>query len=301
MSLPNRSIEQYDLGAWQEFIGMHENPPGHTVPESLHRDLLEYRPRQDDLRHLSPSVFETIFVEIRRWAGQYAEQFNPAYHNTAHFDEVVVDATALLSASTTCPGAINQAVILAAAGHDFAHPGYAIRQEAISAGVPVIQDLSIGLNPSNEQISAYMVDLVLKQHPTVTAPMRLLIYRLIWATTFGNPKIAPVSELERLVVSADLSPNESFLDWYKKAIDITFREHLPGGMRPVTWDEWVQCRCQFFRGYLQENMTPDALHIWQSQIHEIERCLRMLEAAPVTAEEIAMNHICRKMVAEFLE
>lgn len=236
------------MTTWKEYLGDHPNP--YDLPPALATALEGY-----DLEHAEPTAFEparfaVILGDVLARATASVVAFGPpAYHNGRHFVEVVANARQLIEAQTV-PDAIRQALLFAAAGHDFAHPGATFRKDA-QRGVP-LPDLGEGI--ATEAVSALLVNALAEEYGFNPAA-RLFIARSIGATTFGNPDIGPRSPLEAILVCADVAPNDTFLVWYAKGVDVTFHER-PAKPAPTTFSGWIDNRLGFINYYLVSFFDP---------------------------------------------
>ncbi len=229
---------------WKDWIGTYNSP--YELPPNLERILAVVDPDRIELTAFDQARFAVILQDMLRRAARSVMEFGPpAYHNGQHFVEVVENVLLLLHARVDpVPEAVRQALVFAAAGHDFAHPGATYRKDAVN-GRPLPE---LGDEMATEEVSARIVDDLAHEYAFNPAA-RLFIFRAIGATTFGNPAIGPQSPLERILACADVAPNDPFLVWYKKGVDVTFHE-CPAKPAPTTFSGWLKNRLGFIDYYL---------------------------------------------------
>ena len=239
------------MTTWRYWVGDH--PHYYPLPPVLERDLagcdLDAAPVAMD-----PADFRRALGAVLHVAAQSVQPFGqPAYHNGQHFVEVVGNTRLLLDAlEQPVPEAVRQALLIAAAGHDFAHQGSTFRRDAPN-GKPLPE---LGDDVATEQVSAILMYELARVYG-FTPPARLFIVRAIHATTFGNPAISPQSPLEKLLACADVAPNTpQIVAWLKHGVDVTFGER-PAKPAPTTFSGWVANRMGFIDYHLMNFVTPE--------------------------------------------
>lgn len=236
------------MTTWKKYLGNHPNP--YDLPPALAAALEGYDLEHAELTAFEPARFAVILGDVLARATASVAAFGPpAYHNGRHFAEVVVNARKLLGVETV-PDAVRQTLLFAAAGHDFAHPGATFRKDA-PHGMPRPE---FGDAIATEAVSALLVDALAEEYGFSPAA-RLFIARSIGATTFGDPNIGPRSPLEALLTCADVAPNDTFLVWNAKGVDVTFHER-PAKSAPTTFSGWIGNRIGFIDFYLSNFFDP---------------------------------------------
>jgi len=258
----------------QHWIGDH--PDHYPLPPTLERDLGDHRRNHLRLQAIESRLWEVLLPLMLKEAADSVKPFGPpAYHNGGHFATVVDNIEALTRAGGghsihNKEWAVAQGLMIAAAGHDFAHQGSTLRSDA--PGKIALPNLGLGIR--TEEVSAILVDQTLKRF-NVDVGMRLFVCRHIWATTFGNPKVKPVTKTEYMLALADVAPVLPPLQLLTQGIRVVYEEVPPGGKRPKTWSSWIESRkgfSRYVRGLLER--VPEARTLrWSMNLNNFERML----------------------------
>ncbi|MSU75526.1 MAG: hypothetical protein EXS55_03375 [Candidatus Magasanikbacteria bacterium] len=237
------------MTTWKKWVGDHPNY--YVLPPELAKLLAEYDLDGAELIEFDSARFDEILTEVLRTATESVQPFGPpAYHGGAHFNDVVSNVRTLLAANDEqVPVAVQQALLFAAATHDYAHQGATFRKDAVN-GLPLPE---LGTDIATEQVSAILAD-ELAERFGFSPAARMFIARSIHATTFGNPSISPQSVLEKLLAAADVGPNDTFEDWLRKGVAVTFGEK-PAKPAPTTLSGWLGNRMGFVDYYLANFVT----------------------------------------------
>jgi len=255
-----------------DWIGDH--PDHYPLPSTLEADLEDHRRDDLELKAIEQDPWAALLPFVLRRAAKSVEPFGPpAYHNGEHFATVVRNVANLMTALTDLslyPESVTQGMMLAAAGHDFAHQGSTLRRDA--PGEVARPDL--GMDISTEEVSALLIDEILR-HAGVDVAMRLFVCRHIWATTFGNPNVRPITRTEHMIALADVVPVLPPFQLYMQGIQVIYREVPPGGKRPTTMTEWLTSR-KGFTGYVRsllEKVPMGKFLGWEENLDAYDRML----------------------------
>jgi hypothetical protein len=273
---------------WGHVLGKHPNH--HDLPGTLAAVTDLERASKMPLVAISGGCFPYVLGNLLDRACRSVEFSNPAYHNGSHFREVVANVH-LLAGVREVPlhAAVVQGMLLAAAGHDFGHPGSSLRADA---PMGVISP-ELGVVISNEEVSAILVDEILAE-AGVDPAMRVFVARLIWATTFGS-SIRAQTGPERLTVLADIAPNDSFMRWIEKSISTSLGER-PAKPITGTFTGFLSARLAFIDDAVRPALTPEAAALgWDRNLDAYACTVHRL----LKGEDAVLGTILKSMLAPY--
>lgn len=228
-----------------------KNTGMNVLPPKLAEAVLSSRwdPAAEPATGVEPQRFLLLAAELLRMAGNSVKPFDPKYHNPEHFRGVcegVREQLWQLQREGSSPSSgIRHSLLLAAAGHDWGHPGSTLRRDA-PRGVP-FPELSLAL--SNEMVSAIAVD----------------AWAASCAVPLGVRGKGPQTEYEQILVCADIIPEEDFWRRHESGLEVTYGE-IPAKPSPETFDKWVAGEIRFL-SHVEENLTPPAHTLgWGSRV-----------------------------------
>jgi hypothetical protein len=273
---------------WGDVLGKHPNH--HPLPGALAAVTDLECASEEPLVAISMGRFPYVLGNLLDRACRSVEFSKPAYHNGSHFREAVTNVH-LLAGVRGVPlhAAVVQGILLAAAGHDFGHPGSSLRADAPMGLISP----ELGVEISNEQVSAILVDEILAE-AGVDPAMRVFVARLIWATTFGGAIRAQTAP-ERLVVIADIAPNDSFMRWIEKSINTSVGER-PAKPTTGTFTGFLRARLAFINDAVRPALTPEAASLgWDRNLDAYECTVQRL----IKGEDAVLGTILQSMLAPY--
>jgi hypothetical protein len=286
-------IVNIKLGQWAPYIELSHND-WFTLPGSLERDLALFVPDGTEMEPLPDKEFAATLEQAFEFARERTKSW--PYHNLAHVREVLRAGLEIAEAykdvtEHEVPKAVVQAFALALVLHDIAHPGSTFN----------------GTDYSVEWNSAAMAEEFLAKHGFNTV-RRLFVVHVIWASTYGAnteegkrlklDRVQPSTFYERAMVVADVAPNDHFLRWLEKGVNVLYGE-TPASPPPATWFEFLKNRIGFLEFYVIPKMTElDGLVLnpmpitsligWQSNAREFVGILKEIQKGknPILATTI---------------
>ncbi len=265
---------------WQDVLRPSTSEPEGLaiLPPGLVAELQAsgWRPQHAQVGGIEHQRVNFLVTELLEAAGTSVQPFGPEYHNSDHFRAVYAGVREQLFQRMThdrpVPVGIRHALLLAAAGHDRDHPGSTFRHDA-PAGVAAPE---LGTDISNEMASAILVDRWASKRQ-VPIGVRVAVAQLIDATTFGVPGKGPTTEYERILVCADIAPEEDFWRWLDSGLDVSYRE-IPAKPAPDDFNGWVANRLGFL-GHIERNLTPEAVELgWGRRVTDHRARLKQIQA-----------------------
>ncbi len=182
-----------------------------------------------------------------------------AYHNVNHTRSVYTRVGQLLK-RTNLSQAEGQLLKFSALFHDLIH------------GSKV--DNNHPDNLTFEEQSAIEADLYAKKIGLSTR-QRVLLYGLIFSTTFSNPNIHPFTSMEKNLVIADLGGfNHSCQAWLLESWQVT--QEIPADLRPKNLQMWLKEQKKFLE-YVRKRLTPEALELsWDQALENKFQLIELL-------------------------
>ncbi len=235
-----------------------------------------WRPESDPVRGIEHHRFNFLATDLLQAAGKSVEPFDPPYHNRDHFSAVYEGVRDQLRQRTRgahpVPAGVRHALLLAAAGHDLGHPGSTFRREA-PRGVAAPE---LEIHISNEMASSILVDRWASRRG-VPLGMRVASAQLIDSTTFGVPGKGPTTEWERILVCADIAPQQDFYQWLDSGLNVIYGE-VPAESPPADFNGWVDSEIGFLN-YVEANLTPEARELgWDLRVDGHRQRLAQIQA-----------------------
>ena len=253
------------LPTWSNFLRDDAlSPAGKAaLPPGLVEDIeaQEWDPARSAVIPTREERFRSSLRALLQAADESVAPFDPAYHNSGHFRWVLSGVQQQMGIRRTdgrpLPDAVEQAMQWMAVGHDYAHPGATFRRDALPGadGTPQVARPDLGLDISTEMVSAILVDRRLKA-AGASLGARVLVAHGIDASTFGNPDKGPRTDLEAMLVAADLHVPPEVEQFHQNNLNVLYRER-PARPPAATFGAYVQGLLEFLN-YAEAHLTPEA-------------------------------------------
>lgn len=207
-------------------------------------------------------ALEKVFA---RQKGEFEKEHSNFYHNADHLKEVVSRTDNLLSQLQGIEPGARQLMLIAAAFHDFGHPGKSKRDEPDGF--------------SSEEYSAQFAD-QFAETLGLSVRQRVELYGLIIGTTFGSKNIKPETRNEKLLAIADIGGfTKKWDEWVIESADVLMEEDDASWPKDVK--EWLEKRLLFIK-HIQTRLDelPDVKALWQVHLDDKRTTVEALIANP---------------------
>lgn len=197
---------------------------------------------------------------------------NP-YHSVDHFDTVHVRCQKVCKVMHhDILLTVEQALMLAAQGHDLCHPGFGDRL-TMPANRPRIYPQLGGI--TNERASNLAVHEIMRM-TGISPHVMMMVWGMIESTQFVGKDPGAHTVGEAIIRACDIAVDRSPMDWFCESARVL--AETPLEKRPPTFQKWVEGRAGFLKNWVRPRMemVPASMKLWGHHLDAAEQYVQRM-------------------------
>lgn len=257
-----------------------DNPNWASLPPEIKtavgRDVMDF-PTQSTSGRAFSTAMAMIQAKHEAWnMFMVAEGFkeNP-YHTVAHFNTVHDRCQKVCKAlHHDISLSVQQALMLAAQGHDLCHPGFGDRL-TMPTDRPRIYPQLEGI--TNERASNLAVYEIMRM-AGVSPHVMMLVWGMIESTQFVGDDPGGHNTGEVIIRACDIAVDRTPLAWFRESADVL--AETPIEKRPPTFQKWAEGRAWFLKNWVRKRMEmmPITMELWGHHLAAAEQYVQRVLA-----------------------